>query len=62
MNIIKVLIKNEYGNRRVYPICNTGRKFAYLTKSKTLDKPQREMIKSLGYDFEVMPEKLGENL
>ena len=57
---IKVLIKNVYGNKLVYPICNTGRKFLYLTQSKTLDKTQRDMIKSLGYEFEVMPEKLGE--
>ena len=57
---IIIKIKNVYGKKLVYPICNTAKKFAYLTDTKTFNKPQLEMIKSLGYDLTIQPETIGD--
>lgn len=52
---IKVQIKNVYGQPRIYPACDTAKKFLRLTGGKTFSKQDIELIKQLGYVVEVAP-------
>jgi|FreactTroBogLake_1042271.scaffolds.fasta_scaffold04645_3 hypothetical protein len=47
---IKVEVKQVYGNERIYPACDTSNKFIKLTQSKTFNRNDINVIKSLGYD------------
>lgn len=49
---IKLQIKSVYGNEMIYPACETSKTLANLTRKKTLDNRDLEMIKSLGYVIE----------
>lgn len=49
---IKLQIKSVYGNEMIYPACETSKTLANLTRKKTLDGRDIEMIKSLGYTIE----------
>ena len=51
--IIKVKLKNVWGNELIYPACDTGYKFTELLRVKTFNHSQVETIKKLGYTFEV---------
>jgi hypothetical protein len=55
---ITVSIKNVYGNQTIYPVCNTAKKFANLTGTKTLTVYAIEQIKALGYTVQVEQVKL----
>ena len=55
-NILKVEIKNTYGNKLIYPVCNTSKIFAQITNTKTLTSEVIEKIKLLGYKFEQVKE------
>ena len=46
---ITVDIKNVYGNELIYPVCFNAKKFTALTKRKTLNKKDIDIIKTLGY-------------
>ena len=46
---ITVDIKNVYGNELIYPVCDIAKKFTSLTKRKTLNKKDIDIIKTLGY-------------
>jgi len=46
---ITVDIKNVYGNELIYPVCFNAKKFTSLTKRKTLNKKDIDIIKTLGY-------------
>ena len=52
MKII-VKIKNVYGNKTIYPVCDTAKIFASISGNKTLIPPVIEKIKQLGYTVEV---------
>ena len=54
--IIKVKIKSSYGSELIYPVNETGRLFADLTKTKTLTREAISIIKALGYTVEVEQE------
>ena len=57
--VIRVQVKSNYGNPLVYPICETAKMFAQLTRNKTLRMSDVEIIKKLGFTVEqVHPEKL----
>lgn len=54
---IKVEIKEPYGNRLVYPVCDKAKLFASLAGIKTLGEPQSHYIKNikaLGYKVIVV--------
>ena len=55
---ITVQIKSNYGNRAVYPACDTSRKLAALIGTKTFTDAAIEQIKALGYVFTVQPASL----
>ena len=56
--ILYVKKKNVYGNELVYPVCKDARLFANLTKQKTLSTDDIARIKSLGYVFKHVEEKI----
>jgi hypothetical protein len=55
---IQVTIKSNYGNRAVYPACDTSHKLAALIGTKTFTEAAIEQIKALGYVFNVKQEAL----
>jgi hypothetical protein len=55
---LQVIIKNVYGVERIYPVNETAKKLTSLTRKKTLDRDEIEVIKKLGYQVEVMTESL----
>jgi len=55
---LQVIIKNVYGVERIYPVNETAKKITSLTRKKTLDRDEIEVIKKLGYQVEVITESL----
>ena len=53
---IIVQIKHQYGTERIYPINQTAKTFAELSRKDTLSRDDITKIKSLGYDVEVHQE------
>jgi hypothetical protein len=58
-NKIKVIIKNVYGEERIYPTCEKGKLFAKIAKTTTLTRQVLNSIKLLGYEIEVETPSLG---
>jgi len=56
--IIEVEIKTAYGNERIYPVNEAGRKLARLVGSKTFTRETVGLAKELGFTFEVKREEL----
>jgi hypothetical protein len=50
---ITVELKNVYGNRLIYPVCEQAQLFAKLVGTKTLTTQHVDCIKKLGYTVEV---------
>ena len=50
---ITVQIKNVYGVRRVYPVCDKAHLFTQMTGRKTLSENNLSIIKDLGFVVEV---------
>lgn len=55
---IIVRITNNYGQRAVYPACDTARKLADLIGTKTFTPRALEQIKGLGYTVTVEQQAL----
>ena len=55
---IEVSIKNVYGVERIYPMCKISNSFTRLMRKRTLDRDEIQEIKSMGYNVEVVSEKL----
>lgn len=53
-----VKIKNQYGNRTIYPICEKSKLLAKFKKQKTLTDDDVALLKELGYSFAVESEEL----
>ena len=58
MSTIEVEIKTAYGNERIYPVNEAGRKLARLVGSKTFARETVALAKELGFNFEVKREEL----
>jgi len=50
---IVVRVRNVYGNRTVYPVCDDAKLFALIAGHSTLTYNTIELIKRLGYVIEV---------
>ena len=57
MTII-VEIKQVYGNKTIYPVCEQAKLLCKLSGNKTLTTKSINLIKQLGYEIEVKKEKL----
>jgi hypothetical protein len=55
---IQVNIKQVYGVERIYPVNDQASILAQLTRKKTLDRTDINLIKKLGYNVEVVAEKI----
>ncbi len=55
--LMKVIIRNVYGNELIYPVCDTSRMLAELTRQKTFTERDIALIKKLGYVVEVAQEQ-----
>lgn len=55
---ITVRIKNNYGNKMIYPVCEKAKAFADIASTTTLTQRVIELIKSLGYSIEVETQSL----
>jgi len=55
---IQVNIKQVYGVERIYPVNDQAIILTQLTKKKTLDREDINLIKKLGYEVEVVAEKI----
>jgi hypothetical protein len=55
---IQVNIKQVYGVERIYPVNDQAIILAQLTRKKTLDRTDINLIKKLGYNVEVVAEKI----
>tara|TARA_R110000765_G_scaffold82776_1_gene161078 strand:+ start:138 stop:317 length:180 start_codon:yes stop_codon:yes gene_type:complete len=59
MNImIEVQIKNHFGNERIYPVNEAGKKLARMVGSKTFTRETIALAKELGFNFEVKKEEI----
>lgn len=59
MNIKVRIETNIYNVAEVYPMCDTAQLFADLARTKTLSWSTMKLIKRLGYEVEIVTEKLG---
>lgn len=55
---ITVHIKDVYGNRTVYPVCEQAKLFAAIAGTKTLTVHTLAQIKLLGFAIVVQPQAL----
>jgi hypothetical protein len=49
---IQVQTRSIYGNRVIYPHCDTAKQFARIAGTKTLTTQALHKIKALGYSIE----------
>ena len=56
MKTIRVYYKNVYGNELCYPKCETAKKLAKLTNSKTFTHAHLNDLTDLGYEILTVPE------
>jgi hypothetical protein len=54
---IIVRVDRNYGNRTVYPVCDTAKQFAELARTTTLTDRTIDIIKKLGYEVKVLCEQ-----
>ena len=55
---IKVKITENYGQRRIVPLDDTGKVLAKIAGTKTLTPETIELSKMLGYTFIVVTEEI----
>jgi hypothetical protein len=51
---IQVEIKSQFGNRRIFPVCEKAHLFCAIAGEKTLTDASIKSIKALGYAIEVV--------
>jgi hypothetical protein len=50
---ITVEIRNVYGNKTVYPVCNNARLLCDLAGTKTFTRRIMDIVKKLGYTINI---------
>lgn len=55
---IMIEIREHYGKRRAYPVCEDAEAFARIAGTATLTKAVLEEIRSLGYDIQIQASNL----
>jgi hypothetical protein len=55
---ITVRVRNIYGNKTVYPVCDKAQIFAQLAGHSTLTRATLDGIRRLGYLIEVQQEEV----
>jgi hypothetical protein len=58
-NILRVECRSNYGTSLIYPACAKSETFARIAGTKTLNDATRNLIKSLGFQFQqVLPREI----
>ena len=55
---ITIRVTNQYGNKTVYPVCDTALLLARLAGFKTLPAHALETIRQLGYQINIQQQTL----
>ena len=55
---VEIKIKNVYGVERIYPVNQKAIWLTSLTRKKTLDRDEIEVIKKLGYEVQVVADQI----
>lgn len=50
---LKILVETTYGQVRYYPECEKSRLFLTLLRQNSFTKGNLQVIKQLGYDFDL---------
>ena len=58
MKTIKVIIKQIYGQKYIYPVCDKAKLFLSLTRLKTFKHEYLLTIEKLGYKIEFVAQTL----
>lgn len=58
MKTITVEIKNTYGIKLVYPVCEDAKRLAELAGTRTLTDGALRIIQALGYGVDIKPQTL----
>ncbi len=58
MTKIKVKIKHHYGKKLIYPDCEKAELLCDLMKTKTIPTYDVDIIKKLGFTFEIKQETI----
>lgn len=56
-NTVLVKIKNVYGTDKVYPACDTAKRFCAIARQNTITQNTWDNIEALGYTIEVITSK-----
>lgn len=54
LNVLKVKIGNQYGQRVIHPACEKSNLFCDLLQCKTFTQRQIDKLKALGYTLKVV--------
>ncbi len=55
---VQVQIKHHYGRTLIYPVCEKSKLFAKLAGKKTFDSGDVSIMKELGYEVNVVQERV----
>ena len=55
---ITVKVRNNYGKRVIYPVCQSAKSFARIAGTASLTRDAIDRIRELGYDVQVEQEIL----
>lgn len=51
---IQVRIVSQFGNERIFPVCETAKNFAAIAKCVTLTRDVIDHIKAIGFEVKVV--------
>ena len=54
VQMIRVDVRDVFGRRLIYPVCDDAKTFAALAGTKTLTPEVLDLIKALGFEIEVV--------
>ena len=55
---ITVKVRNNYGKKVIYPVCQSAKSFARIAGTASLTRDAIDRIRELGYDVQVEQEIL----
>ena len=55
---LTIRVTNVYGNRAVYPVCETAKRLTQLLGTKTFTPDAIEHLKGIGFSFVIQPQTL----
>lgn len=56
--VVRVEIKSQFGNERIFPVNGTAKTFAAIANTKTLTREVLVLVRNLGFDIDVVQQKV----